>query len=69
MYFKQSIEAQIGQQYFTSYHIFDSIETILVLVVPRYKKFWCAPLGVVNFFYDLKILESIEFLFESEFMW
>ena len=69
MYFKLSIEVQEGQQYFMSYHIFDSIETLLVLVFPRYKKCWCAPLGAGNFLYDLKILELIKFLFEREFMW
>ena len=34
-----------------------------------YYKCRCAPLGAVNFLYDLKILESIEFLFECEFMY
>ena len=34
-----------------------------------YKKCWCAPLGAVNFLYYLNILESIEFLFEREFMY
>ena len=32
MYFKRSIEVWVGQQYSTSYHTFDSIETLLVLV-------------------------------------
>ena len=32
-----------------------------------YKKGWCAPLGAVNLLYNLKSLESIEFLFEREF--
>ena len=69
MYSKQSIEVRVGQQYFTSYHTFGSIKTLLVHVSPRYKKCWRAPLGAVNFLYNLKILESIEFLFEREFMW
>ena len=34
-----------------------------------YKKCRCTPLGAVNFLYYLKILESIEFLFEREFMY
>ena len=34
-----------------------------------YKKFCCAPLGAFNFIYDLKILKSIEFLFERDFMY
>ena len=50
-------------------HTFDRIEILLVLVFPRYKKFCCAPLGAVNFLYNLKILESIEFLFEREFIY
>ena len=69
MYFKRIIEVRIVQQYFTSYHTFDSIKTLLVLVFPRYKKCWCAPLGVVNFLYDLKILKSIKLLFEREFIY
>ena len=69
MYLKRSIEVRVGQQYFTSYHTFDSIETLLVLVFPQYKKCWCVPLGVVNFLYNLKTLESIKLLFEREFMW
>ena len=69
MYFKRSFEVRAGQQYLTSYHKFDSIKTLLVLVFPQYKKCWCVPLGAVNFIYNLKILKSIEFLFESEFMW
>ena len=69
MYFKRSIEVRVAQQYFTSYDTFGSIKTPLVLVFPLYKKCWCAPLGAVNFLYNLKILKLIEFLFEREFMW
>ena len=69
MYFKQSIEVRVAQQYITPYHTFDSFKTLLVLVFPRCKKRWCASLGAINFLYNLKILELIEFLFEREFMW
>ena len=69
MYFKRSIAVSVGQQYFPSYHTFVSIKTLLVLVFTWYKKFWCAPLGAVNFLYNLKVIESIKFLFEREFMW
>ena len=34
-----------------------------------YKKFWRAQLGVVDFIYDIKSLDLIEFLFEREFMY
>ena len=34
MYLKRSIEVQVGQKYFTSYHTFDGIKIILVLVFP-----------------------------------
>ena len=34
-----------------------------------YKKCWRAPLGAVNFLYDLKSLKLIDFLFEREFMY
>ena len=34
-----------------------------------YKKCRCAPMGVVKFLYDLKILEYIKFLIEREFMY
>ena len=32
MYLKRIIEVQLGQQYFTPYHTFDSIKILLVLV-------------------------------------
>ena len=38
-------------------------------VILWYNKCRCAPLGAVNFLYYIKILESIEFLFEREFMY
>ena len=34
MYLKWSIEVRVAEQYFTSYHTFDSIKTLLVLVFP-----------------------------------
>ena len=34
MYFKRIIEVRVSQQYFTSYHMFDSFRTLLVLVFP-----------------------------------
>ena len=34
-----------------------------------YKKCRCAPMGAVNFLYDLNILKYIEFLFERDFMY
>ena len=34
MYFKRSIEVRVAQQYFPSYHMLDSIKTLLVLVCP-----------------------------------
>ena len=34
-----------------------------------YKKRWCAPLGALNFIYDLKSLKPIEFLFRPDFIY
>ena len=44
MYFKQTIEVQVGQQYFTSYHMFDSIKN----------PFWCSSFQSYLTFLEVK---------------